>query len=151
MISVFHGEYMFLSNLYVCNIKYKNRLHKSAEHLYQYLKCAESIDREKIFNIESPKSAKILGKFLKPTRFWDVKKIQTMLKIVRMKFQQRKKLRRLLRKTGDVKLVEMNYQHETFWGVCGCTKHKRTGLNMIGQILMMIRDEINIVTKLQEI
>lgn len=72
---------------------------------------------------------------------WDVDRVDIMETIIRCKFRN-PKLKQLLRETGDMELTEQNYWHDTFWGVCGCSKHERTGLNMLGKILMKIRDEI---------
>lgn len=139
MVSIFCGDYFFLSNLYLVNLKLKDHVHKSAEHFYQAVKCAEKSDREKIHNVSSPKSAKILGRYLKERHFWDVDKVRIMEKILRLKFRK-KKLRKLLQMTGNKVLTNQNFHHDTFWGVCGCTKHQRTGLNMLGKIIMKIRE-----------
>jgi predicted NAD-dependent protein-ADP-ribosyltransferase YbiA (DUF1768 family) len=39
--------------------------------------------------------------------------------------------------TGDRKLVEGNYWHDTFWGVCN-----GVGENYLGEILMHVRQEL---------
>lgn len=127
-ISVFHDEYLFLSNLYLIDLKSGNTIYKSAEHFYQ----AE--------NTETPKSAKILGRFFASKIDWDVYKVGVMVKILRLKFRN-KKLKRLLRETSSIELINSNHHHDMFWGVCNCTKHQRTGLNMLGKILMKIRRE----------
>lgn len=141
MVSIFRGDYSFLSNLYSSEIDTGGRfVYKSAEHLYQATKCSSNEDRAKIRNAETPKSAKIIGRFVKTRRHWDVYKVNAMVGILRLKFKT-KKLKRLLRATRGMQLTNQNYLHDTFWGVCGCTKHKRTGLNMLGKILMFVRDE----------
>lgn len=148
MISLFHGDHFFLSNSYPTDIKYRSCIYKNAEHLYQAVKCSDKSDHEKIINAATSKSAIILGRRIEIKPYWDTIRAQVMLKVLRLKFRN-KKLRRLLRETDDKQLIEQNYWHDTFWGVCGCTKHQRTGLNMIGQMLMKIRAENNKLDKEQ--
>lgn len=143
MVTIFQGDYFFLSNFFLSDMKIRESIYKSAEHLYQAVKVSEKSDSEKIRDSATSKSAKILGRFFKIRPHWDVDKIRVMERILRLKFRKAK-LRRLLRETGDKQLINQNYYHETFWGVCGCTKHQRTGQNMLGKILMKIRaDFIN--------
>lgn len=137
----FFGDQSFLSNFYATKIKHKGCIYMSAEHLFQAEKCVKASDREKIRNAETAKKAKILGRFVELRPEWDEKKCDIMEAILRLKFRKKSKLKRLLRETGDVKLTHLNYWHDTFWGSCACTQHKRTGKNMLGEILMKIRAE----------
>lgn len=137
----FLGGDSFLSNFYSTDTKHRGRVYKSAEHLYQAAKCVKKSDLEKIRSVTTPKSAKILGRFVEIRPDWEAKKVDIMEKILRIKFQKKSKLNRLLRETGDVQLIHLNYWHDTFWGSCACTKHKRTGQNMLGVLLMKIRAE----------
>lgn len=141
MGSSFRNNHFFLSNFYLIDIKYRGHIYKSAEHLFQAEKCVEESDREKIRNAVTPKLAKIRGRFVKMRSDWELKKTEIMEKILRLKFRK-SKMKKMLRETGDAQLIELNYWHDTFWGVCTCTMHKRTGMNMLGIILMKIRDEI---------
>lgn len=72
---------------------------------------------------------------------WEDEKTKVMEKIIRLKFRKAY-LKRMLLLTGDTKLVHLTYWHDTFWGVCACTAHKRTGQNRLGEILMKIRAEM---------
>lgn len=138
----FDDENTFLSNFYRINLEYKGFVYKSAEHLYQVAKCQRKCDRDKLRKISSPKMVKIYGRFFESRSNWDEKrKTKVMEKIVQAKFNQ-PELKKLLQATGDTRLIHINYLHDTFWGVCTCTKHKRTGQNMLGNILMKIRDKI---------
>lgn len=141
----FLGEHSFLSNFYLNDIRYKNQVYKSAEHLFQAAKCAKECDREKIRNQPTGKMSKIYGKFMETRPHWEEKKVIVMENILRYKFKKRSKLNRLLRNTGAVKLVQLNYWHDTFWGCCGCTKHKCDGQNMLGVLLMKIRAESELI------
>lgn len=137
----FLGEESFLSNCFKTDIKYCEIVYKSAEHLFQAVKCAKKNDREKIRSMATGKLAKIYGQFAEIVPKWEEKKISVMEKILRLKFRKKSKLNRMLRNTGDVKLVHLNHWHDTFWGCCGCTQHKRNGQNMLGILLMKIRAE----------
>lgn len=134
-------EECFLSNFYLYDIWNKARVYKTAEHLFQITKCAERSDCKKVRNAETPKLAKIFGRFVKVKPDWEAKKVEFMTKILRNKFRKQSRLRKLLDETGDVRLVQINYWHDTFWGICVCSMHKRTGENVFGNLLMMIRDE----------
>lgn len=147
MVSLRPGELCFLdgssflSNFYLTNVKNRGHYYKSAEHLYQTAKCVKQSDKDKIHSATTPRTAKILGRFVEVRPDWEERKVDIMEKILRIKFQKKSRLNRLLRETGNVKLVHLNYWHDTFWGSCACTQHKRTGQNMLGTILMKIRAE----------
>lgn len=137
----FLNEHSFLSNFYLSDIKYRGCVYNTAEHLFQAVKCSKESDKEKIRSAITPKMAKIRGRFVEERADWDEKKVEIMEKILRIKFRKKSKLKRLLCETGDVQLTHLNYWHDTFWGSCACTKHKRTGQNMLGVLLMKIRAE----------
>lgn len=137
----FYGEQSFLSNFYRLDVKHRGRAYKTAEHLYQLAKCVKQSDKEKIRNAPTPRAAKILGRFVEIRPDWEDKKMDIMENILRIKFQKRSRLNRMLCETGDVKLTHLNFWHDTFWGVCACAQHKRTGQNILGVLLMKIRAE----------
>lgn len=142
MISEFRGKNAFLSNFYLTDITYKGRTYKSVEHLYQAEKCLTNSEREKIRKAETPRIAKILGRRVQLRPHWDLDRITIMETILRLKFAK-PTLKKLLRETGETELIENNYWHDTFWGVCKCDKHNHSGLNMLGKILMKIRAEMD--------
>lgn len=133
----------FLSNFYSDDIYYKFSTYKSAEHFYQATKCKKDSDIEKIHSAESAREAKILGKFVEPRPNWTKIKAGVMEKILRIKFLKNKRMKKLLRNTGNTTLIQLNYWHDTYWGCCICTQHARTGQNMLGTILMKIRAKID--------
>lgn len=137
----FLNENSFLSNFYLSNIRYKGHIYRSVEHLFQAVRCANESDKEKIRNVLSPKSAKIVGRFVKVRDNWEEHKVDVMRKILQMKFRKQSRLRRMLRNTNNTPLIALNYWHDTFWGVCACTQHARTGQNVLGELLMEIRDK----------
>lgn len=136
------NENSFLSNFYLSNIRYKGHIYRSAEHLFQAVRCADERDREKIRNVLSPKSAKIVGRFVKVQNNWEEHKVNVMRKILQVKFRKHSKLCKMLQHTNKAQLIALNYWHDTFWGVCACTQHARTGQNVLGELLMEIRDKI---------
>lgn len=143
------AEHSFLSNLFEEKFLYRQRCYDSAEHAFQAAKCLKKSDKKKICNIVSPKSTTIYGRFFEERTDWNAVKIKIMENILRAKFRSRlfsmddEPLGNLLKKkTGDKQLVAINYWHDRFWGVCVCTKHAYTGQNMIGEIIMKIRAEL---------
>lgn len=122
-------------------MRFMNYTYKSAEHLFQTLKCAKESDKKKIRKTTTPKQAKILGKFIETRSNWSEEtKANIMRSVLQRKFEK-PKLRKKLVYTGDAELVYLNYWHDTFWGVCTCTTHNHTGQNRLGITLMEIRAE----------
>lgn len=137
-IPIFRKKRKFLSNLYPVEIEWNNRVFKSAEHCYQFEKCLNESDAEKIYECETSKSARILGKLVKRQPYWHIDRVKVMERILKKKFRN-KKLKKMLLMTDTKTLLNQNFYHDLFWGVCGCTKHQRKGKNMLGKILMKIR------------
>lgn len=146
----FNDELSFLSNFYLSHIRVFNHGYKSAEHLYQTLKCANESDKKKIRKTETPRQAKILSKFIETRSDWnEEKKTEIMETVLKLKFKKRK-LRNRLINTDDAELIYLNYWHDTFWGVCMCTTHNRTGQNQLGVLLMKLRsseEELDLIQK----
>ena len=69
---------------------------------------------------------------------WDQVKDEIMLRANRAKYQQNKKLADLLISTGNAKLIE-HTARDKYWGDGG----DGSGLNKLGHILMLIRDELS--------
>jgi ribA/ribD-fused uncharacterized protein len=68
---------------------------------------------------------------------WDSMKVDVMAGILRAKAAQHEYVRRKLLATGDRELIENSWR-DSYWG----WGPDRTGLNMLGQLWMMVRDEI---------
>lgn len=154
LIKQFTKEYSFLSNFYSCKIIYKDTEFSSTEQAYQWAKCDNDKDKNKILKALKPGVAKTLGKHVTLIDNWEDKKINIMLELLRIKFSQ-ESLRTMLLATKDALLIEGNYWHDNFWGVCFC-KRCFGGLfaatvnaahnNNLGRLLMQIREELkNIV------
>ena len=153
MINKFDGEYRFLSNFYPSVIEYKGIVYPTNEHFYVAMKINDPqvIDgknlevndaREYIATIPTAGQVKRVGRTLSVRKDWDDIKIKVMQYGVRQKFKKSESLKEMLLSTGDEELVEGNYWHDNFFGSCTCEKCGNKGLNHLGEILMMVRDEI---------
>lgn len=134
VIDSFSGEYEFLSNFANVPVVFKGIKFLNSEAAFQIQKCVE---REKEFENLNPSKAKRLGRRVEIRSDWDDVRLDVMYEVVKNKFMQNKKERKLLIETGDAVLIEGNTWKDTFWGVCN-----GIGENNLGKILMKVRDEI---------
>lgn len=141
MISSFIRYYRFLSNFYLHDIVFDNKVWMSSEHLYQALKTDDPFLRERIRNCSTPAKAKHLGSLVKLRYNWDNIKVGVMLKVLKIKFSDDELLSRL-KGTYPHKLLEGNCWHDNFWGNCYCVKCSSImGTNYLGKLLMKIRQD----------
>ena len=133
----FRDEYYFLSNMYPAKVMYQSVVYPTAEHAFQAAKCANEADRERILAEKSPFYAKHIGRTVKMIPNWNVERVYAMYQILKSKFSN-PELRSKLLATGTAQLVEANQWHDHYWGVDYCTGK---GQNMLGRILMKVRDE----------
>lgn len=120
---------------------YDGEKYPTAEHAFQAAKCINKNDRERIRDAKNPSIAKRLGRSVHLRSDWELEKVNIMENILKIKFHE-KKLRDSLVDTKDSKLIEQNEWHDMYWGVCTCAKHMQYGKNMMGELLMKIRNEI---------
>lgn len=132
----FFGEYRFLSNFHECNISYDGVTYKSSEALYMALKTTDSNLRQHIASL-NPSAAKKFGRTIQLRPHWDDVKSIAMTVAVSNKFYQNTALAAALLETGDKYLEETNNWGDTYWGVCD-----GKGINMLGKVLMYIREEL---------
>jgi len=145
IINSFRNEYLFLSNFYRCDIiifSSYNPLavpYKTVEHYYQASKATNITDHMKITNLSSAGAAKNFGRKIKLRDDWEDIKIDIMKKALKEKFSN-PIFNKKLRETGTKILIEGNHWGDTYWGV-----DIKTGIgqNMLGKLLMEIRDEVN--------
>ena len=139
-IEGFRNDYAFLSNFYFYEFEYKNIIFKNSEQAYQWEKASTESDKLLILQCSSAKNAKQIGYKVKcDIKKWDSIKINIMEEIVKAKFSN-EYLKQKLIKTGKSNLIEKNFWHDNYWGICYCTKCKGTiGNNNLGKILMKIR------------
>ena len=142
MIDCFDGEFAFLSNFYEHPIQYQGIVYPTNEHFFQAMKSLKEDERKMIAAAPTPGKAKRLGRAITLRADWETVKYDIMLLGLRLKFCDIE-LREKLRKTGDEMLIEGNYWHDNTWGDCSCDACKdRPGRNMLGQLLMQVRNEI---------
>ena len=111
----------------------------TSEHYFQAQKFNDEAYREKIRTAPSPMIAARLGRSRKvPIRpDWEEIKDEVMLRAVRAKFQAHPDLRQLLLSTGQEEIIEKTTR-DHYWGCGG----DGTGKNMLGKILMQVREEL---------
>ncbi|NTX10093.1 NADAR family protein [Myxococcus sp. CA056] len=131
-----HG---WCSNFAPYPIKLGGKTWPTSEHSFQARKFEDPTDEEAVRQARTPMLAARLGRDRKRKlrRDWESIKVSVMREAVRAKFTQHEDLARLLLETGDAKLVEHTDQDD-YWGDGGDGR----GKNMLGRILMEIREEL---------
>jgi len=145
IIRSFRGEYRWLSNFWLSTIVDKTGVKwPSAEHAYQGAKFAnDDPHRELIRLAATPAEAKRLGRQGNLRSNWTEICVSVMRRIVAAKFEQNSELAARLISTGNLVLVEGNYWHDNFWGVCSChTCPVLDAKNHLGRILMEVRSQL---------
>lgn len=143
MIDRFSEKYEFLSNFYECEIEYDGLIFKSVEAAYQAQKCMRYSDKIKFIELSASESKKLGRKvYLRPD--WEKIKLGIMDELVEIKFTNHIDLKGRLLETGDQELVEGNWWHDNFFGVCSCLRCKQNEeqRNELGKILMRVRNEL---------
>lgn len=135
-IDSFRGSYNFLSNFYEALVEYNGIKYQSSEAAFQAQKTLNLMMRQR-FTTMNPAEAKKMGKMVGLRDDWDDVKVQIMREIVHEKFYQNPDLAKKLVETGDIYLEEGNTWGDRIWGtVYG------NGMNLLGQILMEVRTEL---------
>eukprot|EP01106_Pelomyxa_sp_JSP_P004519 TRINITY_DN1702_c0_g2_i3.p1 TRINITY_DN1702_c0_g2~~TRINITY_DN1702_c0_g2_i3.p1 ORF type:complete len:146 (+),score=48.25 TRINITY_DN1702_c0_g2_i3:82-519(+) len=120
------------------NAEYGGLEWKSTEHYFQAHKFTSPDYFEKIRLSATPGEAKELGSARRPDyrKDWQSIRDECMLAAVRAKFAADPALARVLVGTRALKLVEWS-SSDPYWGT-----GPDGGSNMLGQILMQVRDEL---------
>ncbi len=152
IINSFTGRYYFLSNFY------KDADGYCVEIEFQAGKATCMEDRDKILALTDPREAKKEGRKIELRRDWDQVKLSLMRILLVKKFSSTV-MKHLLLSTSSSQLIEGNWWHDVFWGVCdgsGRTKkclsittadsstaikagHVPYGENHLGILLMEVR------------
>jgi len=136
-VTKFRGIYDFLSNFYPSPTCYP-----TVEHNYQAAKTLDDTWRKRIMEAETASQAKRLGRRAPMAKDWDSVKDTVMLSLLQAKFDD-PELRAKLMATGDVFLIEGNDWGDRYWGKTWSTVEKNwVGENRLGQLLMLVRDQI---------
>lgn len=136
MIDTFKGDYFFLSNFYEAPVIFDGIRYCNNEAAFQAQKCINAEDR-KAFSTMNPSEAKKAGRKVILRSDWEIVKVDLMYKIVKAKFAQNIDLALKLAATNNEELVEGNTWGDKIWG-----KVNGEGQNLLGKILMDIRDNI---------
>ena len=133
----FTGPNFFLSNFYPCEVAFEGKVYKSSEHAYMASKSEDLNVREYIAAQPTPGHAKKVGRTIKLRDNWDEVRVHYMRTILSNKFSDQE-LYEKLQSTAPHELIEGNTWGDTFWGQCPVG----TGKNMLGKLLMSIRDDV---------
>lgn len=135
-----HGEF---SNFAPYPIRLGGKAWPTTEHYFQSQKFEDAGHREAIRKAKSPMIAARMGRDRKRKlrRDWESAKVGVMTEAVRAKFTQHEDLRATLLATDDATLVE-HTENDPYWGDGG----DGSGRNMLGQVLMRVRDELRATT-----
>lgn len=113
----------------------------TVEHAFQAAKTLDSAERKRIKEAKAPGSAKSLGRRVTLRPDWEDVKDGVMLDLLRQKFAPgTKRSRKLIAFKGPI--VEHTTWHDTYWGVCTCPEHDGKGLNKLGTLLEMVRQQL---------
>lgn len=146
IIDRFEDDYFFLSNFYVNpleGVKFAGLRVASTEHAYQMTKATNEEDLSWVAAASTAGQAKKRGRRIFCRSDWDEIKIPVMRAVLASKFSWESELSNRLLDTEDALLVEGNYWHDIFWGVCHgkCRSgpHPSMGENWLGWCLMAQR------------
>ena len=131
------SEYGSFSNFSRHGFELDGEYWPTTEHYFQSQKFPETEHCDQIRQAKTPKDAAKMGRERpRPLRKdWEQVKDDIMRKAVLRKFENHAEIREILLATGDEEIVE-NAPGDYYWG-CG---KDGSGKNMLGQILMEVRD-----------
>jgi ribA/ribD-fused uncharacterized protein len=131
--------YGCFSNFSPHPLRLKGRNWPTSEHYFQAQKFAGTEHEEAVRHAQSPMIAARMGRSRRrPLRAdWERVKDAVMREVVLAKFSQHDDLRLTLLGTGDAAIVE-HTENDAYWGDGG----DGSGRNMLGRILMSVREEL---------
>lgn len=136
-IDSFNEEFEFLSNFFPSPVTdTEGNTYPTVEHYFQAMKTLNPEERKKIAAAPTPGKAKRMGRSVNLRKDWEQIKLSVMREGLRQKFSI-PGLRDMLLETYDAELIEGNWWHDTYWGVCN-----GVGENHLGKLLMEIREEL---------
>lgn len=140
---IFKNEYNFLNNFYICpitlNIGGKECKFCNVEAAYQAQKIPEIAD--KFSQIKGLEAKRMDDKLKITVPNWKEYHLFAMANALHAKFENKFLFNML--KTIKEDIIHDNYWGDTYWGV-----YKGEGKNILGQMLMNIRDNNNNLTAL---
>lgn len=141
-------EYGWMGNMAPYPIKFDGKVWRTSEALFQSMRFDDDNVKEIIRGEKSPMGAKMKAKKYRdqmvvvPMSELDV---ENMRKCVKMKFDAHPQLKRQLMNTKDSFIYEdignRNGERHKFWGAKKWSESEGDGNNMMGKILMDLREE----------
>lgn len=131
------GKFRALSNFHEEPLIVDGLKFRWSEAAYMAEKTFLAKEKLAIMACDTPAKAKRLGQKLTLRSDWEDVKESKMLKVLRAKFQQSAHCREVLLSTGDKYIEETNWWGDNYWGKCDAH-----GLNILGKLLMQIREEL---------
>ena len=141
-------EYGWMGNMAPYPIKFDGKVWRTSEALFQSMRFDDDSVKEIIRGEKSPMGAKMKAKknrdqmVVVPMSELDV---ENMRKCVKMKFDAHPQLKRQLMNTKDSFIYEdignRNGERHKFWGAKKWSESEGAGNNMMGKILMDLREE----------
>ena len=135
-IKAFSGAFEFLNNFHPSRIEWEGVEYTSVEHAFQATKTLDPLQKASIKECPTPGEARRAGRALKLRPDWESIRVDVMCRLLREKFSD-PILKQKLLATGQAELIEGNWWGDRFWGVCD-----GKGRNMLGKLLMQIREEL---------
>lgn len=132
------NEYAFLSNFYETPITmWLDKMEITFQNSEAAFQAHKNYERAEDFAELSPAEAKKLGRKVElTTPNWETNRLYAMARVLHHKFQNAELMDKLKQVQGEI--VEDNTWNDYFWGVC-----RGKGKNMLGKLLMNIRDNDN--------
>lgn len=136
-----NGKYGCFSNFSRHPVTINGIKWQTSEHYFQSRKFLDQKNQMDVYNATSPSIAAKIGRDRnRPLRSdWEKVKDDIMLEALRAKFTQNPDIGNILLQTGNSILVEdTRSSGDSYWG-CGSNGN---GKNMLGLLLMQLRDEL---------
>jgi len=141
VINFYHqnGEYGCFSNFSNHSVKLKDQVWSTSEHYFQAQKFVDTKWETAVRKCDSPMDAANMGRdrALPLRKDWESVKDDIMREVVYAKFSQNEDCKKTLLSTGDAILVE-HTKNDKYWADGG----DGSGKNMLGKILMEVRDRV---------
>lgn len=134
-ITKFSGPDSWLSNFHPVRVQYAGAIYPTVENAYQAAKMGDPGARAPMTACP-PAVARRLGRTFFIRNDWEDIRLAVMEQLLRQKFAE-PALRKRLYRTRGRRLIETNFWHDRFWGVC-----RGTGCNHLGELIMKIREDV---------
>jgi ribA/ribD-fused uncharacterized protein len=129
------------SNYQPCAVAIDGVYYRSVEHAYWASRTENIVNRRIIARTQKPGNARWLGLTLTPDRK-DWREIRTtiMYTLLWQKFSKGTHKTRLLESEGLIQY--WNFWCDVYWGQCLCKNHMGAGMNVLGNLIMDIRETL---------